>query len=121
MADIQLRQQFPAEPDLSVGSDLSDYDIWLREQFPAAPDLSCYPTQWGIAQALTGPQAITGTLAFTLDGITFAATGTVTGSGASVTGTMAFTLDGIAAEFTGVVTTPGGVTLRTRMTTGVGL
>jgi hypothetical protein len=48
MADIGLREQVAAAPDLSVGVDASEYDVWLIEQFPASPDLSCYPTQWGI-------------------------------------------------------------------------
>jgi hypothetical protein len=51
MADIGLRIQVAAGPDLSVGVDAADFDIWLREQVAAAPQISCFPTQWGIRPA----------------------------------------------------------------------
>jgi hypothetical protein len=57
MADIQLRQQFPASPDVNVYIDKADYDIWVREQFPWIKDgISCYPTRLGIRQAIGGVQ-----------------------------------------------------------------
>lgn len=106
MADIQLRQQFPNSPDLSVGRDFADYDIWVREQFPGAPDLSCYPTQLGVRQpAAGGHTAITGVLGITLEGITAQIGGTVT---RHIHGVMGVTLEGILAQFSGTVT--GGAT-----------
>ena len=106
MADIQLRQQFPNAPDLSVGSDFSDYDVWVREQFPGAPDLSCHPTQLGIRQpAAGGHAAISGVLGITLEGLTPQFIGTVT---PSIQGVLGITLDGLVAQFSGTVT--GGAT-----------
>lgn len=101
MADIQLREQVCASPDLSVGRDFADYDIWLREQFPASPDLSCYPTQWGIRQpAAAGHASISGVLGITLDGITSNINGIVSGN---ISGSLGITLDGIISQITGTV------------------
>lgn len=60
MADIKLRVQFPAAPDLSVGDTIADEDVQLRVQFPAAPDLSVFPTQWvsSADHAVPGPLTV---------------------------------------------------------------
>jgi hypothetical protein len=106
MADIQLREQVLASPDLAVGIDAADYDIWLREQFPAYPDISCYPTEWGIRQPAAGGHAsISGVLGITLDGITAQISGAVS---ANIDGTIAFALDGVTPQINGLVT--GNVT-----------
>lgn len=56
--DIQLRQKFPASPDVSVGPDASEYDVWLRQQFPASPGLSCYPVRLWAQQPASGPVTV---------------------------------------------------------------
>lgn len=51
MADIGLRVQVAAAPDLAVGVDPAEFDIWLREQSVAAPQICCFPTRGGIRPA----------------------------------------------------------------------
>lgn len=125
MADIQLREQFPPPPDLSVYSDAADYDVWLREQFPASPDLSVYRTILPLQQAPTGAPLFTFVLDATeaqdaaafsfVAGRDFALTATEAPDAALIALTLGhpFVLDAIeaqdAAAFT-VTVTSGGAT-----------
>lgn len=122
MADIALRSQVVAAPELSIGIDASDHDVWLREQFPASPDFSVYPTErplsppvatggGGIARTLTadgGALTLTGAAAtLSVARSLTASPGALTFTGAAATLSVAHTLsaDPAVLTFTGSIAT----------------